>query len=45
MAGVLTDALNADIFVISFAIKLERLIVDTAKLMILPDFFLVAGKL
>lgn len=45
MPRVLGNALDADIFVISFAIKLERFVVDATKLMIFPDFLLVAGKL
>jgi hypothetical protein len=45
MAGVFSDTLDADVFIIGFAIKFERLVVEATELMVATDIFLLAGQL
>jgi hypothetical protein len=43
--SVFNDALDADVLPVTFAIELEGLVMESAKLMILADLFLLASKL
>jgi hypothetical protein len=43
MAGVLYDALHADIPIIGLAVKLEGLVVEGAELVVPADLFLLAS--
>lgn len=45
MAGVVDDALDADVSIIGFAVELIGFIVDGAELVVLSDFFLLACEL
>jgi hypothetical protein len=42
---VFHDALDADVDIISLAVELVGLVVESAELVVLPDFFFLTGEL